>query len=143
MLYYQVVALITGMLPPLATRGRPDQRYAAAIAVSVVAAGSAILLLLPALAIVACTLLGLVAGVCLVLALTFRSQRATGPHETTALPGMAQSIGYLVAAGPLLLGILDDATANWTGALLLTALSLLLAAAGYGAGRDHHVPAQH
>ncbi|WP_280428200.1 hypothetical protein [Nocardia brasiliensis] len=93
----------------------------------------------------ACTLLGLVAGVCLVLALTFQSQRATGPHETTALPGLVQSIGYLVAAaGPLLPGILHDATASWTGApLLLTALSLLMAAAGYGVGRDSHVPAQH
>ncbi|WP_433574598.1 CynX/NimT family MFS transporter [Nocardia brasiliensis] len=143
--YYQVVALITGMLLPLATRGRHDQRFAAAIAASVVAAGFAILLLLPTLALVACTLLGLGAGVCLVLALTFQSQRATGPRETTALAGMAQSIGYLVAAaGPLLLGILHDATASWTGALiLLTVLSLLMAAAGYGAGRDRHVPAQH
>ncbi|MFB8278913.1 CynX/NimT family MFS transporter [Nocardia colli] len=143
--YYQVVALITGMLLPLATRGRHDQRFAAAGASSIVAAGFAILLLFPGLALVACTLLGLGAGVCLVLALTFQSQRATGPSETTALAGMAQSIGYLVAAsGPLLLGILHDATDSWTGALLLlTALSVLMAAAGYGAGRDRHVPVQH
>ncbi|MEK8169217.1 hypothetical protein NKH77_03675 [Streptomyces sp. M19] len=38
---------------------------------------------------------------CLVLALTFQSQRAGSSGEAAALAGMAQSIGYLVAAaGP-------------------------------------------
>lgn len=139
--YYQLVALVTSMLLPLITRGRHDQRFAAAAGSAIVAAGFALLLLFPALALAACTLLGLGAGVCLVLALSFQSQRATGPSETTALAGMAQSIGYLVAAaGPLLLGVLHDTTGSWTGALLvLTALSLVMAAAGYGAGRDRHV----
>ncbi|MEU7246376.1 MFS transporter [Streptomyces sparsogenes] len=139
--YYQLVALVTSMLLPLITRGRHDQRFAAAAGSAIVAAGFALLLLFPALALAACTLLGLGAGACLVLALSFQSQRATGPSETTALAGMAQSIGYLVAAaGPLLLGVLHDTTGSWTGALLLlTALSLVMAAAGYGAGRDRHV----
>ncbi|MEU9797229.1 MFS transporter [Streptomyces sparsogenes] len=142
--YYQLVALVTSMLLPLITRGRHDQRFAAAAGSAIVAAGFALLLLFPALALAACTLLGLGAGACLVLALTFQSQRATGPSETTALAGMAQSIGYLVAAaGPLLLGVLHDTTGSWTGALLLlTALSLVMAAAGYGAGRDRHVRAR-
>ncbi|MFD3486637.1 CynX/NimT family MFS transporter [Streptomyces sp. NPDC058665] len=139
--YYQLVALITSMLLPLITRGRHDQRFVAAAGSALVAGGFTILLFLPALAVAACTLLGLGAGVCLVLALSFQSQRASGPSETTALAGMAQSIGYLVAAtGPLLLGILHDTTNSWTGALtLLIALSLVMAAAGYGAGRDRHV----
>ncbi|MGW2262285.1 CynX/NimT family MFS transporter [Streptomyces sp. NPDC001780] len=139
--YYQLVALITSMLLPLITRGRHDQRFVAAAGSLLVAGGFAILLLLPSLAVAACTLLGLGAGVCLVLALSFQSHRASGTSETTALAGMAQSIGYLVAAaGPLLLGILHDTTNSWTGALiLLIALSLVMAAAGYGAGRDRHV----
>ncbi|MCX5443860.1 MFS transporter [Streptomyces sp. NBC_00063] len=139
--YYQLVALITSMLLPLITRGRHDQRFAAAAGSAIIAGGFAILLFLPALAVVACTLLGLGAGACLVLALSFQSQRATGPSETTALAGMAQSIGYLVAAtGPLLLGVLHDTTNSWTGALiLLIVLSLVMAATGYGAGRDRHV----
>ncbi|MGW3473418.1 CynX/NimT family MFS transporter [Saccharopolyspora sp. NPDC000995] len=142
--YYQLVALVTGLVLPLLTRGRHDQRFAAATASVIVAAGFAILLVLPALAIVSCTLLGLGTGVCLVLALSFQSQRATGPSETTALAGMAQSVGYLVAAaGPLVLGVLHDATGSWTGALLLLiVLSLVMAAAGYGAGRDRHVRAR-
>ncbi|MBB1156211.1 CynX/NimT family MFS transporter [Amycolatopsis dendrobii] len=140
---YQLVALATGMVLPLLTRGRADQRYPAAAASAVMAAGFAVLLVLPGIAIVGCTLLGLGTGVCLVLALSFQSQRATGPSETTALAGMAQSIGYLVAAaGPLLLGILHDATGSWSGALVaLTALSVAMAFTGYGAGRDRHVRA--
>ncbi|GAA1949100.1 MFS transporter [Amycolatopsis minnesotensis] len=139
--YYQVVSLVTGMVLPLLTRGRHDQRFTAAAAAAIVAASFAILLLLPGFAVVACTLLGVGSGVCLVLALSFQSQRASGPSETTALAGMAQSIGYLVAAaGPLLLGVLHEATGSWTGALvLLIALSTVMAVAGYGAGRNRHV----
>ncbi|WP_410663339.1 CynX/NimT family MFS transporter [Amycolatopsis sp. lyj-84] len=139
--YYQVVALVAGLSLPLLTRGRHDQRFIAAAAAVIAAAGFTILLLLPSLAVVACTLLGLGNGACLVLALSFQSQRATGPGETTALAGMAQSVGYLVAAaGPLLLGVLHDTTGSWTAALLLLAgLSLVMACAGYGAGRDRHV----
>ncbi|MFK0244927.1 CynX/NimT family MFS transporter [Amycolatopsis azurea] len=142
--FYQVVGLATGMALPLLTRGRQDQRFTAAAASVVVAVGFVVLLLVPALALVACTLLGLGTGACLVLALSFQSQRAGGPGETTALAGMAQSIGYLVAAtGPLLLGVLHDVTGSWTGALLLLiALSLLMAGTGYGAGRDRLVSAR-
>ncbi|MEU3624561.1 MFS transporter [Amycolatopsis coloradensis] len=139
--HYQVIALVAGMVLPLLTRGRHDQRFIAAAAAVIVAAGFTTLLLLPSLTVVACTLLGLGNGVCLVLALSFQSQRATGPSETTALAGMAQSVGYLVAAaGPLLLGVLHDTTGSWTAALLLlVGLSLVMAAAGYGAGRDRQV----
>ena len=139
--YYQVIALSAGMALPLLTRGRHDQRHVAAAAAVITAAGFAILLLLPGFTVVACTLLGLGNGACLVLALSFQSQRAAGPRETTALAGMAQSVGYLVAAaGPLLLGVLHDTTGSWTAALLLlVGLSLIMAAAGYGAGRDRHV----
>jgi len=142
--FYQVVGLVTGMALPLLTRGRHDQRFTAAAASVVVAVGFVVLLLVPALALVACTLLGLGTGACLVLALSFQSQRASGPGETTALAGMAQSIGYLVAAtGPLLLGVLHEVTGSWTGALLLLiALSLLMAGTGYGAGRDRLVSAR-
>ncbi|WP_228562648.1 hypothetical protein [Catenulispora rubra] len=54
---------------------------------------------------------------------------------------MAQSIGYLIAAtGPLLLGILHQSTNGWTLPLgLLVALSVLMAGAGYEAGRDRLV----
>ncbi|MFI1584947.1 CynX/NimT family MFS transporter [Embleya sp. NPDC020630] len=139
--YYQLMSLASGSLLPLFTRGRRDQRRTAAGGSIMVAAGFVVLLSAPALSVVACTLLGLGGGVCLVLALTFQSQRAGSAGEVAALAGMAQSIGYLVAAsGPLLLGILHDATNSWTLPLVvLVVLCVAMAGAGYGAGRDRQV----
>ncbi|MFJ8391662.1 CynX/NimT family MFS transporter [Streptomyces sp. NPDC094144] len=139
--YYQVVSLAASSLLPLLTRGRHDQRWTAAGASVLVAGGFAVLVAAPALSVLACTLLGLGGGACLVLALTFQSQRAGSSGEAAALAGMAQSIGYLVAAaGPLLLGILHETTHSWTLPLTaLAALGLATAVAGHGAGRDRHI----
>jgi CP family cyanate transporter-like MFS transporter len=139
--YYQLISLLASSLLPLLTRGRHDQRWTAAGAGILIAGGFTLLLLVPGLSVPACALLGLGGGVTLVLALTFQSQRAGSPGEAAALAGMAQSLGYLVAAaGPLLLGILHGATNSWTLPLtLLVVLSLATAAAGYGAGRDLRV----
>jgi CP family cyanate transporter-like MFS transporter len=54
---------------------------------------------------------------------------------------MAQSLGYLLAAmGPALFGLLHDATDSWNGPLaLLAAASVLLLAAGLGAGSNRYV----
>lgn len=139
--YYQLMSLAAGSLLPLLTRGRHDQRWTAAGASIVVAGGFAVLLFAPALSVLACTLLGLGGGVCLVLALSFQSERAGSAAEVAALAGMAQSIGYLVAAaGPLLLGILHDTTDSWSLPLtVLVVLGLAMAGAGYGAGQDRQV----
>ncbi|MEV6805282.1 MFS transporter [Streptomyces sp. NPDC051132] len=138
---YQVVSLAASSLLPLLTRGRRDQRWTAAGASFLVAGGFTVLVTAPALSVLACTLLGLGGGACLVLALTFQSQRAGSSGEAAALAGMAQSIGYLVAAaGPLLLGILHDTTHSWTLPLtVLAVLGVATAVAGYGAGQDRHI----
>ena len=56
---------------------------------------------------------------------------------------MAQSIGYLLAAGgPLLLGLLHATTGSWDVPLLaLIAFGLVEAAFGWSAGRDRIVNA--
>ncbi|MFF2729752.1 CynX/NimT family MFS transporter [Streptomyces sp. NPDC058008] len=138
---YQVVSLASSSLLPLLTRGRHDQRWEAVGASALVTAGFTVLFAAPALSVLACALLGLGGGACLVLALTFQSQRAGSSGEAAALAGMAQSIGYLVAAaGPLLLGILHDATHSWTFPLaLLAVLGIAMALAGHGAGQDRRI----
>ncbi|WP_326836330.1 MFS transporter [Amycolatopsis rhabdoformis] len=140
--YYQVIALIASSAAPLLTRGRSDQRWVAVSAALLVVAGFGVLLAAPSLALLSVTLLGLGGGTCLVLALGFQSQRAADHTQAAALAGMAQSIGYLIAAvGPLALGAIHDATGEWTLPLVvLGSLSLLLAIMGYGAGRDRFLP---
>lgn len=63
-----------------------------------------------------------------------RTRSAAG---TAALSTMAQSIGYLLAAaGPLLVGVLRDATGSWSVPYaLLVALGVVQVAVGYVAGR--------
>lgn len=136
--FYQVVALLASSVVPLLSRGREDQRWMAASASALIAAGFVVLLTVPGMAYLSCTLLGLGGGTCIVLAMTFQSRRAASPAQAPALAGMAQSIGYLVgAAGPLLLGVLYDHTGGWTLPLLvLIGLSVVMAAAGFGAGRN-------
>jgi MFS transporter, CP family, cyanate transporter len=67
--------------------------------------------------------------------------RTVDLDQATALPGMAQSFGYLLAAlGPPAFGVLRDATKSWTLPLaLLLAVTACLLAAGLGAGRDARV----
>ncbi|MGZ2708607.1 MFS transporter, partial [Klebsiella pneumoniae] len=54
-------------------------------------------------------------------------------HQATLLSGMAQSVGYLLAAlGPTLFGLLHDLTAGWRlpliALLCLTVLQMLFGA---------------
>ena len=86
-------------------------------------------------------LLGLGQGACFSLALTFFALRAPDPEHAAALSGMAQSVGYLLAAsGPFLFGVLRDATGAWTVPLaLLLAIVSCLMVTGLGAARDAKV----
>jgi CP family cyanate transporter-like MFS transporter len=88
-------------------------------------------------------LLGLGQGASFSLALAFFPLRSPDPGHAAALSGMAQSVGYLLAAsGPFLFGVLRDATGAWKVPLvLLLAITVCLLIAGLGAARDAHVRA--
>ncbi|HEY2694575.1 MAG TPA: MFS transporter [Pseudonocardiaceae bacterium] len=62
---------------------------------------------------------GLACGVCLVLALSLFGLRTRDHQAAAALSGMAQCVGYALAAtGPALAGLLHDTTDGWTVPLL-------------------------
>jgi CP family cyanate transporter-like MFS transporter len=88
-------------------------------------------------------LLGLGQGAAFSLALTFFALRAPDPGHAAALSGMAQSVGYLLAAGgPFLFGLLRDVTGAWKVPLaLLLTVTICLLVAGIGAARNDHVGA--
>jgi CP family cyanate transporter-like MFS transporter len=124
-------------VPLLATRMR-DQRALAAAVGAVDAVAIAGLLLAPAGAFVWVALFGVGQGAAIALALTLIVLRSPDPARTAQLSGMAQTIGYsLAAAGPLALGALHDASGGWELPLVvLLAATAPLVAAGIGAGRD-------
>ncbi|WP_408008211.1 CynX/NimT family MFS transporter [Pseudalkalibacillus sp. A8] len=75
------------------------------------------------------------------LALTFLGLRSKTSNQATELSGMAQSVGYLLAAiGPLAIGILFDLSGSWTIPLLsLIIISILVIIFGFQAGKDRFV----
>jgi len=138
----QAVAIVTMFLAPVLASRRPSQRSVVAAAVGLSGAGTLGLLVAGSTAsILWVVLLGLGQGACFSLALTFFALRAPDPQHAAALSGMAQSVGYLLAAaGPSLFGVLRDATQAWKVPLaLLLAITVCLLIAGLGAARDAHV----
>ncbi|WP_102275326.1 CynX/NimT family MFS transporter [Cytobacillus massiliigabonensis] len=83
-------------------------------------------------------LLGIGGGFAFSLAMMFFSLRTKNSHQAAELSGMAQSVGYLLAAiGPTLFGYIHDATNSWTIPLtILVGASFLLFLFGLGAARN-------
>lgn len=93
------------------------------------------------LAILWMVFLGLGGGASFGLVMMFFSLRSRTPMEAADLSGVAQSIGYLLAAvGPVVFGFVHDTTRSWdTPILLFIVTVILLFFAGMHAGRDRFV----
>lgn len=80
--------------------------------------------------------LGVGQGTGIALALSFLVLRTTTAHEAARLSGMAQTLGYLVAAcGPLMFGIAHDLTGRWTLALIASlVITAVMLTVGWVAG---------
>jgi len=87
------------------------------------------------------SLLGFVLGGTFGLALLLLVLRADGTEAATELSGMAQSVGYLLAAtGPAGFGIIHDTTDGWTLPLLiLIGIVAVKTMLGFGAGKPGKV----
>jgi CP family cyanate transporter-like MFS transporter len=81
---------------------------------------------------------GLAQGSGFALALTLIVLRSPSPLVAARLGGVAQCLGYLLAAlGPLLLGALHDLTGGWSWPVAVLLVTLLpMTWFGWGAGRD-------
>lgn len=85
--------------------------------------------------------IGIGTGAAISLALTLIGLRVVNAEQAANLSGMAQSIGYFLAAlGPFFLGFLFDILHSWTVPLLLLILvTFIMTVVGYGAGRNQYV----
>lgn len=94
-----------------------------------------------ALIIVWMIIIGIGGGFAFGLAMMFFGLRTENAHQAAELSGMAQSVGYLLAAiGPTMFGYLHDMTGGWTLPLwILVGASILIFIFGLGAGRDRYV----
>lgn len=133
----QLATAVPGLILGPMVRRMKDQR-GIAIAVSLATCVSLLgLWQLPSLAMVWVALFGFGAGAAFILGLTFVSLRTAHSHQAAALSGMAQCLGYtLAAAGPPLAGLARDATGGWEVALVCCAVATaLMAVLGNFAGR--------
>jgi MFS transporter, CP family, cyanate transporter len=132
---------VTLLVPSLATRAA-DQRWYAAGSTVLTAAGLAGVLAAPTAATYLwALLLGLGMGGTFAVALTLFVVRARSSRDTARLSAMAQTFGYLIAAGgPFLVGAIRDAAGSWAPALgLLLALMVPQLVAGWLSGRSRQL----
>jgi MFS transporter, CP family, cyanate transporter len=142
LLSLSTVAGIAGatVAPMLATRGRRQRGLA--VGITAVAAIGLLGVLAPiGVEPVAVLLLGFAQSAALGLSLTLVAVRAPDAAHAAQLSGMAQTVGYvLAAAGPFAVGALRDVTGGWTvPLLLLLGLLAVQGTAGVLAGRDRQV----
>ncbi|MGO1871781.1 MAG: MFS transporter, partial [Halomonas sp.] len=134
----QLATAIPGLILAATLRRLKDQKLAAVTTSLLVAISLIGLIYAPNLAMLWAALLGFGSGASMMLGLTFIGLRTKNAGDTAALSGMAQCVGYLMAAaGPLLLGQLHDWTGGWTAPLLTTAaIAIAGAFTGMMAGRN-------
>ena len=115
----QVTGIVGSAAIPIWAGGRADQRLLVWILAAGEGVGLAGLLFTPASWAAAWVLLlGFVLGGTFALALTFLAVRAEDSQTAGALSGLAQSVGYLLAAGgPPAFGALHDLTGGWSVSL--------------------------
>lgn len=133
---FQIVGIVGGLAVPMLMRGE-SQRAAAVGAASLLAAGLTGLLVAPSGAVAWVVVIGIGSGASLVVSLTLMSVRGRTAAEATELSGMAQSVGYAMAAvGPVAAGVAVELTGDWTPVLATLAIAgMVQAGVGIAAGR--------
>ena len=133
----QLTGLLASAASPLVIARLADQRLFGAGAAVLGVLSFLGFVVAPDLSWVWSGTVGLSQGVGITLALSFFALRARDAGQAAALSGMGQSFGYLLAAlGPLLFGVLHDATGGWGIPLIILAgLIGVQAVVALGAGR--------
>lgn len=110
---FQVVGIAASLLLPAISA--PGLRRILPAVIPIVSLFATVgFLALPALLPVSLVISGLASGASLTTSLTLTAVRARTQQHATALSGMAQSVGYLIAAaGPIAFGWLHGATGGW------------------------------
>ena len=137
----QLATAVPGLAIPLILHRLNDQRGIAGLVALMCAVSAAGFWFAPGLAVVWTLVFGFGSGATMILGLTFIGLRASSAHQAAALSGMAQSIGYLLAAcGPPLMGKIHDTAGDWRIPLLACALAaVVMALCGMLAGRDREI----
>ena len=137
-----MVQLLSALGAPwLGTRGR-DQRLVVFLVLALTLAGLLGLLYAPGGSLwLWAVVLGLGQGGTFSIGLALIVLRSPDAHVASHLSGMAQGVGYTLAAlGPFLVGLVHDLSDGWNAVgVIFIVISLGALVAGLGAGRDRLV----
>jgi CP family cyanate transporter-like MFS transporter len=138
---FPALGIPVGFVFPLMVARFKDQRAISAFFSLAMLAGYVGLIFLPQFTVFWVVFSGIALGFCFPLALAFFVMRASNAQQAAALSGMAQSVGYgIAAAGPVLFGALHDWSHGWVVPLWMLAVCAIgQALVGWHAGRDAHV----
>lgn len=138
----QLATAAPGFVVPFILHRLKDQRGIAIITALMCAISALGYTLFPSQAVIWTIVFGFGSGATMILGLTFIGLRASSAHQAAALSGMAQAVGYLLAAcGPPLMGKIHDASGAWHISLICVAvIALAMAVFGGLAGRDREMP---
>ncbi len=138
----QFVSLPFSFIIPVLAGRRPNQRLLVLISAICMFSGYAGLLAgIQSMNLLWVILIGISGGTNFSLALMFFTLRTRTAEEAAALSGMAQSLGYLLAAtGPILIGFLHDLTRGWDVPLMILAgVVVVLFIFGFGAAKPGYI----
>lgn len=140
----QFVSLPFSFIIPVLAGRRPNQRLLVLISAVCMFAGYVGLLSgIHSMNLLWVILIGISGGTNFSLALMFFTLRTRNAHEAAALSGMAQSLGYMLAAiGPMLIGFMHDFTQGWNVPLMILAgVVIILFVFGFGAAKPGYISA--
>lgn len=132
-----VAGIVGSLAAPVLAARTADQRMLALLATALGAVGVG-MVLVPGWELAASIVAGVSYGAALGIALTYMGVRSPDAAHAAQLSGMAQCVGYvLAAAGPFAVGALHDLSGGWTVPLVvLLALYVPQGLFGFLAGRD-------
>ena len=144
--FYLSVTNFAGMfssflIPTWASRHRNQRAFILGIAVVLIVPLVGLVVAPASLPLLWMLIFGLGVGAALGLAIAFFSLRSPDAHHAAHLSGMAQFVGYcLAASGPFLIGVLHDATGGWRIPLLVVIGAVVaMTVVGMGAARSGYV----
>lgn len=115
---FHLSAVVGSLIAPFASRGEM-QRLLPLVAPLMSIVGATGFVFVPSLTLFWFVICGLSCGLGLSIALTFVAQRSSSAEVASAVSGMSQSFGYLIAsAGPIAFGWLHELTGGWKLALV-------------------------
>jgi len=132
---------VTFVVPIIAAKLKNQRAIILAIFICFVLGFSALLIGSSLLLPVGIVLIGVGTGAAFGLTTMFFILRTRDSFQAAQLSGMAQSIGYLLAAtGPLFLGLVHDISGNWSVAIgVLLVSSFIFIYTGWSAAKNDYV----